>query len=75
MSHTSRHAVKHHRRTTFVAGRLRPQRQPRPCCAQWHVGPLIDTDTFLAAGGLWTDMGNCKACGSTIHKSQVRRLA
>lgn len=75
MSHVTRHTVKHHRRTTFVAGRLRPQRQPRPCHGSWHIGPLIDTEKFDAEGGVWGGSGVCAACGFMIHKSQLRRLA
>ena len=59
-------------RTTFIAGKLRTKHQPRPCNHGWHAGPLVETDRFTAAGGMWSNMGNCAACGSTIHRSQVR---
>lgn len=62
-------------RRLFVAGKIRPKRAPRPCSSDWHAGPLVDTERFRAAGGIWTDCGNCAVCGSTITRSQLKRSA
>lgn len=58
-------------RHLFHAGRLRPKL--RHVCTQGnHVGRLIETEAFEAAGGMWATLGNCSHCGSTIDRSQIR---
>lgn len=69
-----REPVKHVRRI-FVAGKLRPAHEPKPCGGQWHAGPLLDTGRFDDAGGMWKGMGTCAACRSTVHHTQIRRSA
>lgn len=50
-------------------------RNPRPCTGGNHRGPLLDTDRFDQAGGLWVGMGTCACCGSTVHRRQLWRSA
>ena len=69
-----RDPVKHVRRL-FIRGKLRPVRESKPCGGQWHAGPLLDTSRFDPAGGMWSGMGTCAACSSTVHHTQIRRLA
>ncbi len=71
------HAVKHrHTRTTFVAGKLRPRREPRPCSHAHHAGPFVrrpDLDRWMEE--MYAEVGipavrfahfDCRACGSSV---------
>lgn len=63
------------RRALFVAGKLTPRRKVKKVCAPGaHVGPLLRTEVYDAVEG-WNNMGDCRACGSTIHRSQLARVA
>lgn len=64
------------KRALFIAGKLAPRRrEPRPCSNGWHVGPHVDTERFTLAGGIWEGTGLCLACGSHVHKDQIRARA
>lgn len=59
----------------FAAGKLDP-RGSRPCSLGWHAGPLLNHERYdLFPGGMWKGCGECAACMSTIHVSQLRRPA
>ena len=61
----------------FYVGHIKPtkRRQPRPCHDGSHVGPLVNTAVYNRFGGVWAGMGECAACRSTVHKSQIRPRA
>jgi hypothetical protein len=63
------------KRRLWHAGKRMKHREPRPCSAGNHVGPLVGTALYDAAGGWWAGIGNCRACGSTVHKSQIKGAA
>ena len=56
-------------RKLFAVGRL------GRCVNGSHVGPLVDAARFSEAGGMWEGCGNCEKCRSTIHASQLRKVA
>lgn len=62
-----------HIRVLFHRGNRMHAREPRPCFLDSHIGPLVDRERFQAAGGVWAEMGICRACGSAISPSQLRR--
>ena len=64
------------KRRVFVAGRLRAKTKKgdRPCSHMNHAGPLLRTDEYDAMPDpLWWGQGECARCGSTVHRSQLRR--
>lgn len=72
------------RRRVFVRGRIQARPTPKPCAQDVHAGPLLDAERFNRfaaehAGDplnvAWLGMGICRACGSTVHHSQIRRAS
>lgn len=66
------------RRTLFAAGKLQPKTAngSKPCSDGNHFGPLVGTAPFEAhPWPMWRDFGICRACGSTVHKRQIRGAA
>ncbi len=60
-------------RVLIAAGRVPPKRKAARRCSQGnHWGRLINTERYADAGGMWTGMGECSVCGSTISRSQLR---
>lgn len=77
--------VKHRTRVLFVAGRIRPVREPRPCTQGHHAGPFVRrpdldpwmTDSFAELGvpGLAFVMYDCLRCGSSVDMGNVEVAA
>ncbi len=64
------------KRRLFLVGRIHPRRHKVICRLGWHIGPLVDTerfDNFDEPG--WEGIGICAACGSSVHRDQLRKGA
>jgi hypothetical protein len=75
MSHASRQPARYNRRTTFISGRIRPQRQPKPCAHSHHAGPFVRRpDLDARAEETFAGFGvparfahyECRTCGVSI---------
>lgn len=67
------------RKVLFYADHIRPstRRDPRPCNGGSgpHEGPLDNMAVYARFGGIWAGFGDCRKCGSTVHRSNLRRPA
>lgn len=70
------------RRLFFAGKRVKTNHGTKPCANGRHVGPLINTaryDDFHASNPAsefdWRGFGECAACSSTVHRSEIVRAA
>jgi hypothetical protein len=67
-------AMEDRRRVLVARGRI-PARRAGGCTPARHTGPLLRREVYEAAGPMWEGVGDCAACGSTVHYAHLQSHA